>query len=175
MLKTLILATSMLVAIPAFAQDAKPAQTAPVQEQTAPATQEAAPATDDAAPGQTVEQTPAQASAATPPAATPQAAAPAAQPATAAAQPAPAATQSQVAEAVGREWATYDKDGDSKLTKAEFGAWMTGLRTAAEPNFKPGTPEAAAWEAQAFTAADADKSASVNKQELTVFLTPKAS
>ena len=170
MLKSIILATSMLVAAPVFAQDAKPAEAVPSQEQTAPATQEAVPVTDDAAPAQTTEQ-----AAAATPQTSPATAEANAQPATAAAQPAPAATQTQVAEAVGREWGTYDKDGDSKLSKAEFGAWMTGLRSAAEPNFKPGTPEAASWEAQAFTAADADKSASVNKQELTVFLTPKAS
>ena len=173
MLKSIILATSMLVAVPAFAQDAKPIETAPAQEQTAPVTQEAAPVTDDAAPAQTAET----ATAATPQT-TPAPTEPA-QPATAAAQPAPttqpAASQDQVAQAVGAQWGSYDKDGDSKLSKAEFGAWMTGLRSAAEPNFKPGTPEAATWEAQAFASADADKSASVNKQELTAFLTPKAS
>lgn len=164
MLKTFILASTMLVAAPAFAQEAKPAQTAP-------ATSETAPATDDAAPASTAEPA-APATAQTSPAP--------AQPATAAAQPAPAETAvatsvDQVAQAVDRDWATYDKNGDSALDKTEFTTWMVTLRKAAEPAFVETSPEAKTWETQAFAAADADKSASINKQELTTFMTPKPS
>ncbi|OJY53650.1 MAG: hypothetical protein BGP17_09025 [Sphingomonas sp. 67-41] len=143
MMKSIILTTSMLLAVPVFAQEV------PVQDNTQPAqgaAQEASPA-----PGQPA----AAASAATGPVAT------------------PAATQEQVAQAVGRDFGSYDKDGDGRLDATEFAAWMGALRKAAEPNFQPGSAEAATWANQAFASADTDKSASVNKQELTVFLTPK--
>ncbi|MBX3566153.1 MAG: EF-hand domain-containing protein [Sphingomonas sp.] len=175
MLKSILLATSMLVAAPVFAQD-KPATAESQPVQTAPATTTEAPATDDAAPAAT-------AAPATTAEASPQTAAPAtpAQPApvdAAAAQPAaaqPASSQEQVAMAVGRDFGTYDTDGDGTLNAAEFASWMSALRKAAEPSFMPDSPEAKTWAAQAFTTADADKSASVNKQELTTFLTPKPS
>ena len=198
MFKAVLLATSMLVAAPVFAQDApKPAESQPAQE--APATtSETAPVTDDAAPDATADQTATAAAAPqTAPATTgqrtplPQPAEMAAQPApataaepapaeTAAAQPAPAAaqpasTQDQVAEAVGRDFGTYDKDADGALNATEFASWMGTLRKAAEPSFAPESPEAKTWSAQAFTSADADKSASINKDELTTFLTPKPS
>jgi len=181
MLKSILLASSMMIAAPAFAQDAKPTQTAPMQQDAAPTTDAgpATPVTDDAAPAQTAEQTaPAQAAPAQT-AATPQTSpaptAEAAQPAqTAAAEPAKP-SQEQVAQAVGRDWSGYDTDKNDQLSAVEFGNWMSTLRKASEPSFTPGSPEAKAWETQAFTAADADKSASVNKQELTSFLTPKAS
>lgn len=200
MLKPMLLATSMMFAIPALAQEApkpdnsQPAQTAPAQDQAA------TPATDDKAPGvqeepqdaaATAQATPqptqpapaqgvAQATTEASPAAT-ASAAPAAQPgaqpatATAAATPAatPAASQEQVAQAVGRDFGSYDKDADGKLSKAEFADWMGSLRKAAEPGFQPGSAEATTWSSQAFTSADTDKNAAVNKQELTVFLTPK--
>jgi hypothetical protein len=200
MLKTLFLASSMLVAVPAFAQDAKPAETIPPTEQTEPADQAATPVAGEATAAQpapqstpapvteTAQPTPSVAPAEQPadlasqPSApeTPEAAP--AQPAeTAAAQPAPApaqqpaANEGQVAEAVTRDFGTYDKDANGALSQAEFGSWMSTLRKASEPAFKPGTPEATSWEQQAFTAADADKNASVNQSELTTFLTPKPS
>ena len=185
MLKPMLLATSMLFAIPAFAQETpaqdntQPAQTAPAQEKATP------PVTDDKAPGTQDKATTAQAAPA--PAQPAQSvaqdtsSAPASQPAAVAtAEPAaapaaqPAATQEQVAQAVGRDFGTYDKNADGKLDATEFASWMGSLRKAAEPSFQPGTPEATTWANQAFTSADTDKSASVNKQELTVFLTPKA-
>ncbi|HEX8301419.1 hypothetical protein [Sphingomonas sp.] len=173
----------MLVAVPAFAQD-KPATSESQPAQTAPATTAQAPATDDAAPDAAKDQTaqpaaeraPAQETATATQAAPAQDTTTAAQPAQsaqAAPAAAPAATQDQVAQAVTRDWATFDKDGNSQLSAAEFGAWMSTLRKAAEPNFVAGSPEANTWESQAFTTADADKSASVTKQELTIFLTPK--
>jgi len=65
------------------------------------------------------------------------------------------------------------EDGDGKLSQVEFADWMAALRKASEPGFQPGSAEATTWANQAFASADTDKSASVNKQELTVFLTPK--
>ncbi|NIJ19655.1 cytoskeletal protein RodZ [Sphingomonas naasensis] len=96
---------------------------------------------------------------------------------TAAAQPAaqPAATQDQVAQAVSRDFGTYDKDANGMLSDAEFGTWMSALRKASEPSFVPGSADANVWLGQAFAAADADKSKAINQAELTTFLTPKAS
>lgn len=195
MLKTVLLAISMLIAAPVFAQD-MPATTPTTPAQGAPATTApATPATDDAAPdatdapetatanpqattapnAQTAQPTPAEsADAASQPQASPAGAAPAQSAAT---QPAaqPAASQDQVAQAVGRDFGTYDKDADGALNATEFTAWMGTLRKAAEPNFAPDSAEGKSWATQAFTSADTDKSASINKQELTIFLTPKAS
>lgn len=184
MMKPMLLATSMLFAVPAFAQETpaqdKPAQTAPAHEQATPPV-----TSDDKAPGAPVEAvtaqtTPAPAEPAKPPEGVAQETAPTAQPAgVAAAEPAstpasqPAATQEQVAQAVGRDFGSYDKNADGKLDATEFASWMGNLRKAAEPSFQPGSAEATTWANQAFTSADTDKSASVNRQELTVFLTPK--
>jgi outer membrane biosynthesis protein TonB len=184
MLKAVFLATSMLIAAPVFAQDMpKPAESQPAQ-QAPTTTPEAAPVTDDAAPDAATDQTAAAAPQTTEPAAQPaeMAAQPTPAPApaeTAAAQPAPAAqpasTQDQVANAVGRDFGTYDTDADGALSATEFASWMGTLRKAAEPSFAPDSAEAKTWATQAFTSADADKSATINKQELTVFLTPKPS
>lgn len=188
MLRSMLLATSMLFAIPAFAQDApvqeKPAQTAPVTEQATPSvtSDDKAPGTQDQAtaaqttpaPTESVAQDAAPAQPATAQPAQPAAVASTTEPAAApAAQP--AATQEQVAQAVGRDFGSYDKNADGKLDATEFASWMGALRKAAEPGFQPGSAEATTWANQAFTSADTDKSASVNKQELTVFLTPKPS
>ena len=181
MLKFVLLASSVALAVPAFAQDTPSATTTPAQEQPAP-TEQTAPVTSEAAPA---DAAPADAAAATQPAQPTQATtqqvqtAPA-QTTTTPAQPTqqaqqPATTQDQVAAAVGREFKSYDRNADGGLDKAEFGSWMGALRKASEPTFKPDSPEAATWVSQAFTAADADKSASVNQSELTSFLTPKAS
>ena len=177
MLKTVILATSMLVAAPAFAQD-KPATAESQPAKVAPAATAATPATDDAAPDAAKAPVAVTATPQTSPAPVAQTAQPTlAADATTQAAPAaqPAATQDQVSQAVGRDFASYDKDADDRLDAAEFGTWMSTLRKASEPSFVPGSPEAKSWEAQAFTSADIDKSANVNRQELTVFLTPKPS
>lgn len=189
MLKPMLLATSMMFAVPAFAQEtpntdnSQPTQTAPAPDQ--------APATDDKAPAAATQDQPATAQADTAPAAQPapaqgvaqQTTAPASSPAETASTPAaqtapnasatPATSQEQVAQAVGRDFGSYDKDGDGKLNQTEFASWMGTLRKAAEPSFEPGSAEATTWANQAFTSADTDKNAAVNKQELTVFLTPK--
>ena len=205
MLKSIFLVTSMLVAIPAFAQDSPEKQDTSAQTQPAPADQKPVKATDDAAPDSDADQTATQPTP-NPPAATqgtqptpsqpPQSAQPApatdptapaptpaqpqqpVQPDTAAApaQPAeaqPATTSDQVAQAVSRDFGTYDKDANGMLSEAEFGEWMAALRKAVEPGFTPGTPEAQSWQKQAFASADTDKNASINRGELTTFLTPK--
>ena len=82
--------------------------------------------------------------------------------------------QSQFA-VVERDFATYDKDANGTLSQAEFGAWIGTLRKAAEPTFQPGSPDANKWIGQAFAATDVDKNKTVDKTELTTFLTPKAS
>lgn len=199
MLRAVLLTTSVLVAAPAFAQDKPPKETTQTQQQNPPATQ--APATtDDAAPGTqgagTVEEAPAATPAPATEAAQPTPTQPAtpgqpAQPAqpgtppqpdaapggtagagTAAAQP--AANAAQVAQAVGRDFGTYDKDANGALSDAEFGAWMSALRKASEPAFVPGSPDANVWLGQAFASADVDSSKSVSQVELTAFLTPKS-
>jgi uncharacterized membrane protein len=172
MLKTILLATSVLVATPAFAQDKPATDTVPAQEQTATPDQ-TAPAPDAATATPADAATTAQANPAPATAtAQPTPSQPAAQ---ASAEPAaqPAATQDQVAQAVNRDFGTYDKDANGTLSQAEFGTWIGTLRKAAEPTFQPGTPAADTWIGQAFAASDADKNKSVDKAELTTFLTPK--
>lgn len=194
MLKAILLASSVVIAVPAFAQETPKSDTSQEQQAIQAQDQAATPVAGDQAKGQQDPATAAQAN----PQSTPAPAAQAAQPTpaqstaqsdpasaqTMPAQPAqstaeqptqrqPAATQEQVAQVVGRDFGNYDKNSDGALSQAEFASWMGTLRKAAEPSFQPGTPEAETWAGQAFAAADADKSASVNKQELTVFLTPK--
>ena len=91
----------------------------------------------------------------------------------AAAQPAttqPATTGDQVAQIVDSEFPSYDKAGKGSLTKEEFGTWMVALRSASDPSANAASPEMKTWVAQAFTSADADRSGSVSKDELTSFL-----
>lgn len=166
MMKCIIISASVMLSMPAFAQEASKRDGVQAAPEQAPATE------DPAAAAQAVPAQPA-----TEPARDVAQDAPTAQPAAvaAAAEPVatPAATQEQVAQAVGRDFGGYDKNGDGKLDATEFAAWMGALRKAAEPSFQPGSAEATTWTNQAFASADTDKSASVNKQELTVFLTPK--
>ncbi len=188
MIKSILLASTLLVAAPAFAQD-KPATPAQPATTPSPAVTSQVPV-EDTQPAEQQQQ----ATAAVPPAATPaptqttgaqtaavpapaQPAAPA--PAQTAAAPAPAGqavatSPDQVAQAVSAGWATYDKDGNGALDKTEFAAWMVALRAAAQPGFDPQSPAAATWLNQAFAQADTDKSSTVNTSELTTFLTPKA-
>ncbi|MDB5679945.1 EF-hand domain-containing protein, partial [Sphingomonas bacterium] len=107
-------------------------------------------------------------------AATPAPAAPAA-PATADAAPAaPAAAApapgAQIADVVSKEFPSYDKNNDGKLSKAEFGAWMFALRKASDPALKDDAANKT-YVAGAFTTADTDKSKTVSKDELTNYLT----
>jgi hypothetical protein len=179
MLKHVLLASAFIISTPVLAQNqpqTNPAQpdtnASPAQPQTAPLPQ-APSATDPMS-----QTTPAPTSAAptTPPAPTtadaqPQTApTPNAPPADAqAANPAPSGQGAQVAEVVNGEFGTYDKNQNGSLSKTEFGAWMTALRTKADPSVKDDAANKS-WVAQAFTQADTDKSKSVSKDELTNFL-----
>jgi hypothetical protein len=174
MIKYILLATTMCIASPAFAQettvpDTQTQDQTPVTEPVAPVPetpQPAEPATP-ATPAPVAEAVAAPAPAETAAPAAPVAAAAPATPA------APATSQDQVAQVVTTEFASYDKDADGALNQAEFAAWMVALRKASDPAFAAETPAGQAWLAAAFTQADADKNAGVNATELTSFLTPK--
>lgn len=159
MLKYAMLASAMIVAAPVAArtapQTANPAQTTPVQPSTPGASGSV---TGDVGVG--VQADPATAASA---GVTADAGA-----TTTAAPP------SQIAQVVDQEFATYDKDGDGALNKTEFAAWMDKLK-ASTPDAKP-MPAAKqiAWNTAAFKQADADKSATVDKAELTGFLSGSA-
>ncbi len=174
MLKHVLLASAILISTPALAQNQPQTATplpdtnaAPAQPQTAPTPQTApmptTPAPTTAAPTTPAAPTTADAQPQTAPA--PVAPAPDAQ----AANAAPAGQGAQVADVVGGEFGTYDKNKNGTLSKTEFGAWMTALRTKADPSLKDDAANKA-WVAQAFTQADTDKSKSVSKDELTNFL-----
>lgn len=199
MLKHILLASSMMVAVPAFAQETPPTEK-PAEAPASPTTQEqtsptdaapTAPEAPSAAPADSMVQT-------TPPAGAPtsadqaqtmteqaqpaqQAQATPAQPATPAQQPAqtadatttpaqPADKATQVAAVVGKEFPAYDKDSNGNLSQNEFGAWMMALRKASEPGFDTASAEATTWVGQAFAMADTDKDSAVNQSELTGFL-----
>ena len=81
------------------------------------------------------------------------------------------ATGSQVAQVVDTEFPTYDKNGDGKLSAAEFAGWMVALKTKTDPSTKPNAPETKKWVSAAFAQADADKNNSLTKTEVTSFLT----
>ena len=174
MLKHVLLASAILISTPALAQSQPQTATpqpdtnaAPAQPQTAPMPQTApaptTPAPTTAAPTTPPAPTTADAQPQTAPA--PTAPAPNAQ----AANPAPAGQGAQVADVVTGEFGTYDKNKNGTLSKTEFGAWMTALRTKADPSLKDDAANKS-WVAQAFTQADTDKSKSVSKDELTNFL-----
>ncbi len=170
MLKKLFLATSVIVSIPAFAQDRPMTDTTQTQSQTATPDQTDPATATPADPATTAQTTPQS----TPAPATQTAQPTPSQPAVeASAQP--AATQDQVAQAVDRDFGTYDKDSNGTLSQTEFGTWIGTLRKASEPSFQPGSPDANTWIGQAFAATDLDRNRSVDKAELTTFLTPKPS
>ncbi len=86
-----------------------------------------------------------------------------------AAPAAPAASTNPVADKVAADWSKYDSGNKGNLNKAEFGKWMTDLRTAAGQK----APDAA-WLKTAFTQTDTDKNAKVSAAELTAFLSAGA-
>ncbi|KQN26699.1 hypothetical protein ASE86_11600 [Sphingomonas sp. Leaf33] len=183
MLKTILLASAMIVTVPAVAQD-MPQQTAPAsttataQDNTAtspqqtPTTQGApisgAPVTEQAtAPAADPAATPADPATTTAPAETAATA-----PATDAATPATGSTQ--IAQVVSTEFPTYDKNADKALDKLEFGQWMVALKSASDPSTKPTDPATKKWVEGAFASADKDKSKSVTQAELTTYLSQGA-
>ena len=147
MLKYALLAGAMTIAAPALAQSTT---TSP---QTAPT------ATTGAA-------DPSMSSAQTAPGQTP----PSQSAPTQTAQATQPASGDQVAQVIDTEFPTYDKNGDGKLSTAEFGDWMVALKTKTDPATQPGAPETKKWVAAAFAQADTDKSKSLTKPELTSFL-----
>ncbi len=68
------------------------------------------------------------------------------------------------------EFPSYDKDSNGALSETEFASWMVALKTASDPTTKAESAEVKKWIGQAFASADADKSKSVSKTELTGFL-----
>lgn len=166
MTKYLLLAGAMMISAPVLAQSqtmpAAPASTT----SDAPA-QPAAPAAPNAM--TRTELPPSQPAIAQ--------AAPVADPASAAQSPvetaaaaAPATKEAQVAAVVNTEFPSYDKDGNGKLSSAEFGVWMVALKTASDPATKAESAATKTWIGQAFASADKDKSKSLTKTELTGFL-----
>jgi len=171
MLKHVLLVSAVLISTPALAQNqpqTMPPQpdtnASPAQPQTAPMPQtpQTTPAPTTAAPT-----TPAPTTADSQPQTAPAPTSPA--PDAQAANPAPADQGAQVADVINGEFGTYDKNKNGTLSKPEFGAWMTALRTKADPSLKDDAANKS-WVAQAFTQADTDKSKSVSKDELTNFL-----
>lgn len=113
MMRTILLAGTMVIAPPAIAQtQPSAAPTVPVPTQ-APA----APAATGVVPVQPVP-TPAPAVAAKP-------------------------TQAEVAQAVDQQFGTYDRDANGALSQAEFSAWMSALKAQANARAASAAEEAA--------------------------------
>lgn len=145
MLKHVLLATAMLVSVPALAQDQTTPTPPPTDSQTAPADQSMPAPADQTAP---------------------------ADPSTAG-QPAagtPATGPQQIATVVDSDFPTYDKDGNGTLDAVEFNTWMTALRQASDPKAASDATAMKRWSTVAFAQADIDKSKSVSKSELVGFL-----
>ncbi len=113
----------------------------------------------------------------TPNAAEPVQAAPVATPAPATTAPATteaaatvATDGAQVAQAVETQFGSYDANGDGKLSRPEFAAWMVALKTASDPATQAESAATQKWVGAAFAQADTDKSRSLDKREVTGFL-----
>lgn len=154
MLKSIVIASAMLVSAPVFGQVAQPSAAVPAGTQQTPTNtdpSQSAPSGQAQLPGAPTDSAPTQGAPAE----------------TAAAQP---ATGSQIADVIGKEFPTYDKDGDGSLTAKEFDTWMVALKTASDPSTKATAPGTKSWLTQAFAQADTDKNKKVSKGELTSFL-----
>lgn len=159
MMKSILLASAVLMSTPAFAQDAAPAQTTAPTAQTVPAEPTTTAADPAAAATQAAPTAPADPSTQT------------AQTTAEAGQP---ASGTQIAQIVEAEFPKYDKDGKGQLSEQQFGEWMVALRSASEPGVTAEKPEVKKWVKQAFAQADKDKSKAVSKAELTSFLSQSA-
>ncbi|HET9510875.1 MAG TPA: EF-hand domain-containing protein [Sphingomonas sp.] len=179
MLKTILLASAMAVTVPAVAQDmpqqtTKSAATAPTQDNTI-ANPAAVPAQQTpAAQGEPIAGAPT-----SDPATTPSAPATSTAPASTASatttEPAsPVTGETQIAQVVGTEFPSYDKNSDKSLDKAEFGQWMVALKSASDPATKAADPATKKWVDGAFASADTDKSKTVSQVELTKYLSQGA-
>lgn len=145
MMKSLMLASAMIVAAPALAQSAN--TSTPKAATPASPVQPATPAQDGTAAEPATPATSAQ---------------PSAQ-----AQATPNASDA-VAQVVAADWNTYDSNKDGALSKDEFSKWMIALREKS-PQQQP-VADIAAWTNAAFAQADKDKSSSVTQTELQSFL-----
>lgn len=159
MLKHMLMIGAAAVSFPAFAQTETPppddaTQTAP---ETMPPAETTAPAPVEPDTPPPVDDMTAQPAPSSPP---PSSSAPSDS----------AATPSQIAQIVEQEFPTYDGDANGELSETEFSAWMKKLRTATDPTVDPESEQVKSWVAQAFGAADADKSGGVSKTELIGFL-----
>ena len=164
MIKSILLASAMMISVPVLAQEA-PAQETPPAAAEQPAQPAEAPVATEQ-PAQTAQQ-PQEATPAEP-------AAPAEQPAqTAEQQPAPQGQQpanaTQIAAVVDQGFPTYDKDADGNLKAEEFNSWMIALRSASEPAFKGDSVAGKQWLGVALAQADTDKSGSVRFQQQPVW------
>ena len=162
MMKRILLASAVMMSVPAFAQDVAPSQTTAPTAQAAPATPQATPADPSIAATQAAPAT--QSDPATQTAQTAQTTAEAGQP----------ASGTQIAQIIEAEFPKYDKDGKGQLNEKQFGDWMVALRSASEPGVTADKPEVKSWIKQAFAQADKDKSKAVTKAELTTFLSQSA-
>jgi len=84
----------------------------------------------------------------------------------------PATSGDAVASIVDTEFPAYDQNHDGQLDKAEFSRWMVALKDqelkATGKSLPPA--EVTAWADGAFVTADTDKSATISKPELIVYL-----
>lgn len=188
MLKTVLLASAMLVSAPAFAQDQSTTGTSPTTSSgsmtpaqdatTAPQQQSPTTAPADTTTAQPAQDATVADQSATPPAADPNTATQSAPAEQAQASPAPASPAAspadQVASVVNTEFPSYDKNSDGNLDKTEFGSWMVALKTASDPSTKATDPATTKWVDGAFASADSDKSKAVSKDELTSYLSGAA-
>lgn len=168
MVRTLLLASAVTMAAPALAQTAAPA---PQTTTSNPATTSAPATTVDqqATTGQAAPQAPLPAGSSTAQTTAAPTAGGAQPSTTVASQAEPSGDQ--VAQAVDSQFGTYDKDTDGKLTQTEFSAWMVTLKTASDPATKADSPDTKKWVGAAFAQADKDKSKTLDKTEVTGFLT----
>jgi hypothetical protein len=144
MIRVLLCSTALILAAPAIAQTAAPAQQDPAAALPEPAAPQSATPAAPADPA-----APAEAQGATP------------------ANPA-----NSVAAIVDSEFPAYDANKDGQLDQAEFGKWMVALKDQEMKATGKSLPpaEVTAWANGAFTSADADKSTAVSKTELVTYL-----
>lgn len=159
MLKYVLLAATATMSVPALAQ------TSPTPPSTA-----ATPLMDPASQTTATPPSDPMADTSTTPATDPAAQTPAT-PATQSAEAAPA-DAGGVSSVVDQEFASYDKDSNGSLSKAEFGAWLDALKAKSPDAAKTGADPK--YNDNAFAQADTDKSKALSKGELTAFLSPKA-
>jgi hypothetical protein len=144
-MKKLLIATTALIAVPAFAQMA-PATPPSTTTQSSTTTQ-TAPA-DPAASASTTTQTDTTSTTTT-------------------------ATPSDPKALIASEFPTYDKDANGSLNKAEFATWIGALKSKSDATPTPAA-EMTKYTDGAFATADKDKSKTISLAELQSYLTAGA-